>query len=207
MVNAHGDALDVCIRTAEFFGRNGTTSAGEMPHARKERIAVFLGEDKAATRPSLAVAVEGPLLEHSYYPDMLATSGFDEIRSTGTQAAGFAAAISRLCGPHQVLIVLMHPDSDRETLGEAAEATLGLAHTLIGVRPTTVALSDEDYRKIAACARSRGASTAEASRLVHAAHAAHVRGGDAAVILEAADKDQNARELLEFYERLHTGDT
>ncbi|MFW6368715.1 MAG: hypothetical protein ACOCZ9_03155 [Spirochaetota bacterium] len=206
MMNAHGAALDVCIRTAEFLGRYGTSTGEFTPHTRKDPVAVFLGEDRAVHTPSLAFAVEGPLIEHCYYPDMLITSGFEEVRSKNSEAAaGFAAAISRLCSPHQVLIVLVPPESDRETLTETAKAAATIAGSLRKVMPTTVALSDDDYKTIAENVRSRGASTAETERLMQAAHAAYVRGADAAVILEAANGDYDAPQLLEYYERLSTG--
>ncbi len=190
MVNARGSTLEICVQTSRLIGRCSTAGEGTAVH----RSVALIYTDPGVTLPALVVSVAGPLQERPYYPDMLVAHDFAEIRSTADTASGFAAAVSRLCGPHEVVMLAL--PQDPSVLSESVRRLCAICLSLLECRPPEVRLSIEEHDSIRELARTFGASQAQRDQLMKAAIAVRIRGRSVTEAVRTIPSDSDCQRAI-----------
>lgn len=198
MVNAPAGALEVCVRTAKLIGRCAAASECVSTH----RSVALLYPDPAVTEPALAVSIVGRLQDRPYYPDMLVSHDLAEIRSEAEPASGFAAAVSRLCGPHEVVVLAI--PQQHTALPESARRLREICLAILDLRPPEVLLSEEEYDAVSELARLTGASRAQRDRIIKAAHAARIRGCSVTDAVRTVPPDTSCAAAVRHIEEFST---
>lgn len=196
MVNTPVAALDVCVRTAKLLGRCGATDTESPVH----RTVILLYADPAVESPSLAVSIHGRLQERAYYPDMLISHDLEEIRSEAEEASGFVAAASRLCGPHEIVVLAV--PGQHSALRESIQDLRSICLAMLNVRPPEVLLSEEERSAVAELARSTGASRAQRDRLNQVARAASIRGCPVTKLVRSVPMNSDCATAIRHIEEL-----
>ncbi|MFP4643011.1 MAG: hypothetical protein ACLFM0_01520 [Spirochaetales bacterium] len=213
MASTSGRAIDVCIHTAHFLGSGRAgTAPGSQPGASPEsdtstlsghRLVLLLCESEHAISPSVGIRVRGSILDRPYYPDVLATSDLAELTIESPEASGFAAAVSRLCAPHEVLIGIVPQSETAAGRRGAVSDFAALAESTLKKFPATFEFECRERDAIRACCRRLRLSTAESKQLEKAARAARIRGATSAEIIHHISEASHARPLITTLEQAH----
>ncbi len=210
MQSARGNALDVSLRTAYLLGSGlaftaaGTTCEPDTSNTLEEygqRHVLLLCEDVGTRNPALGIRVQGSFLERPYYPDVLAASDLPERTVDTPEAIGFAAAVSRLCGPHEVLIGILPPEVDAALQRRAISEFAALAQSSMQKHPATFRFADREREALQACSRRLKLSAAERTQLEHATRAARIRGTSTQTVVHLISEATNARTVIEELEQ------
>ena len=214
MASMAGRAIDVCIHTAHFLGTAPSgTAADSQPEASASnkaspgadrRLILLLCETQHAESPSVGIRVQGDILERPYYPDVLATSNLTEVTIESPEAAGFAAAVSRLCGPHEVLIGVVPSQATAAARRSAVSDFATLAESTIKKLPPMFQFEHQEREALRSCCRRLNLSVAESSQLEKAARAARIRGATRAEIIHLISEAHHAKTIITELERTHT---
>ena len=212
MTIARREPLDVCVRTAHLLGVDlggsvwGTdftaSVAPELP-GPQQRFVLCLCENEHIAAPAIGIRVQGSPLDRPYYPDVLAASNLPELTIESPEAAGFASAVSRLCGPHEVLIGLVPSGGSPAAQRDAVADFATLAESVMRKRPFTFHLDRFESETLQSCADRLRLSAAEQSLLEKAARAARIRGADSETVIHLISEADNARTVITELERIH----